>query len=186
MKTIKKIPAILVTLSTLLFCIYFISCKKTTDKCASIDCKNGGVCVNGTCSCATGYEGSDCSTLTKNAYLGTYNGNNFCSSNSAKLTTGSMVVTAGTGVNQIIINGIGKVEFGGSNYFVNLSATYQVYAFIDLNTKAITIPIQNDGTNQCQGTGSFLNNNTLALQYTTTNIPLASGIYSSVNFTGSK
>ncbi len=34
------------------------SCKK--DLCAGVSCLNGGVCVNGSCSCPTGFEGAAC------------------------------------------------------------------------------------------------------------------------------
>lgn len=40
--------------------IVFNSCKR--DPCDKIICKNGGVCVNGSCSCPLGYMGSDCGT----------------------------------------------------------------------------------------------------------------------------
>lgn len=40
-----------------------ISCKKTdsvVDPCSGISCQNGGTCLNGSCSCPTGYEGPAC------------------------------------------------------------------------------------------------------------------------------
>lgn len=40
----------------------YSGCTKSTDECENITCKNGGACVNGTCSCPTGYTGSRCET----------------------------------------------------------------------------------------------------------------------------
>ncbi|MCB9233141.1 MAG: calcium-binding EGF-like domain-containing protein [Bacteroidia bacterium] len=49
------------------------------DPCANTECLNGGSCVDGTCVCATGYEGSDCSTLSRAKLIGAYNVAETCS-----------------------------------------------------------------------------------------------------------
>lgn len=38
--------------------LYNTSCNK--DRCNNVTCQNGGTCVNGYCSCPTGYEGDNC------------------------------------------------------------------------------------------------------------------------------
>ncbi len=48
------------------------------NKCQDIECKNGGACVDGTCNCADGYSGSDCSTNISANFLGTYNVSEVC------------------------------------------------------------------------------------------------------------
>lgn len=48
----------------------FIASCGTTDKCEDLNCGANGVCVDGTCQCDVGYEGTDCSTLTRQKYLG--------------------------------------------------------------------------------------------------------------------
>ena len=42
------------------------------DKCKSIVCAYNGTCNNGTCSCATGYEGTRCETISREKYLGVW------------------------------------------------------------------------------------------------------------------
>lgn len=37
-------------------------CIKDTDKCDTVVCKNGGTCVNGSCSCPSDYTGANCET----------------------------------------------------------------------------------------------------------------------------
>ncbi|MEP7195412.1 MAG: calcium-binding EGF-like domain-containing protein [Saprospiraceae bacterium] len=46
----------------LVLLLFFQTCKKD-DPCSKLTCKNGGECIDGTCSCPTGYSGPDCSTL---------------------------------------------------------------------------------------------------------------------------
>ncbi len=56
-----------------------------TDKCKDVEC-NTGVCVDGTCECPDGYEGTNCEIQWSAKFVGTY--------------TGQDVVTGGTAGNQ--------------------------------------------------------------------------------------
>jgi len=42
------------------------------DKCKKVECLNNGICVEGTCDCATGFEGTDCAALSRDKFIGTY------------------------------------------------------------------------------------------------------------------
>ena len=42
------------------------------DKCKAITCAYGGVCTNGECTCATGYEGNQCEKVTRDKFTGTW------------------------------------------------------------------------------------------------------------------
>ncbi len=46
----------------LFMALAFAGCKKEPT-CGSVDCLNGGVCLNNTCYCPTGYGGQDCGTV---------------------------------------------------------------------------------------------------------------------------
>jgi hypothetical protein len=52
--------------------MFSASCSK--DSCESLQCKNGGTCAAGFCSCPTGYEGAECETKVTARYIGTYAG----------------------------------------------------------------------------------------------------------------
>lgn len=43
------------------------------DKCGIVVCNNGGVCVDGTCTCPTGYEGVSCSKVWYEKFAGRWN-----------------------------------------------------------------------------------------------------------------
>lgn len=45
-----------------------------TDKCKGVVCDNGGTCKDGLCDCLPGYEGNKCEILSRDKYLGTYEG----------------------------------------------------------------------------------------------------------------
>ena len=45
-----------------------------SDPCDDVDCGVNGTCVEGTCDCDEGYEGTFCETETRAKFLGTYSG----------------------------------------------------------------------------------------------------------------
>src|SRR4051812_21836804 len=51
-----------------IFSIGFFSCN--TDKCKTVVCANGGVCNRGTCICPSGYQGSNCETVSREKFTG--------------------------------------------------------------------------------------------------------------------
>ncbi len=50
--------------------IVYVSCNR--DKCKTIVCAHGGVCNSGGCICPSGYQGSNCETLSRNKFLGNW------------------------------------------------------------------------------------------------------------------
>lgn len=54
----------------------FSSCEQ--DSCTVLNCANGGQCVDGTCKCPSGYDGSECNTALSEKYAGVYEGTVRC------------------------------------------------------------------------------------------------------------
>jgi hypothetical protein len=79
----------------------FNSC--TTDACKDVVCQNAGVCEDGTCVCAVGYEGTNCQTLVRAKYLGSYNVNETCS---ASTDTYAITIAAGATDGSVTISNI--------------------------------------------------------------------------------
>lgn len=48
----------------------FISCNP--DACSDVVCNNGGTCTDGTCTCAVGFEGTNCDTESRTKLLGSF------------------------------------------------------------------------------------------------------------------
>ena len=49
---------------------FFSACgKKETSSCGSLICQNNATCINGTCNCPSGYEGTDCGIPNRNKFL---------------------------------------------------------------------------------------------------------------------
>ncbi len=72
--------------------VTYTSCTK--DECKDVVCQNGGTCISGTCSCPTGYEGSNCQTLSRDKFVGTYIGTEQCTSGTDAYT---IVLAASSG-----------------------------------------------------------------------------------------
>ncbi|MCF8451332.1 MAG: calcium-binding EGF-like domain-containing protein [Taibaiella sp.] len=50
--------------------VVYTSCNR--DKCKTIVCANGGVCNDGACTCASGYEGTNCEKVSRDKFLGNW------------------------------------------------------------------------------------------------------------------
>jgi hypothetical protein len=68
--SITSVLCIMIFMSTI-----FIGCEKKQtiiDPCQFLVCNYGGVCENGNCKCSAGFEGVDCSTKSRDKFLGTW------------------------------------------------------------------------------------------------------------------
>ena len=50
--------------------VTYTSCSK--DECKDVVCNNGGTCSGGSCLCPTGYEGTNCETLSATKFIGSW------------------------------------------------------------------------------------------------------------------
>jgi hypothetical protein len=76
MKLIKHIAlGGLLTVSAFTAVLY-TSCSK--DACKGVTCNNGGTCSGGNCTCTTGYEGTNCQTVSRDKFIGSYTGTEIC------------------------------------------------------------------------------------------------------------
>ena len=147
------LPVMALFATALIF--FYSSC--TTDPCKDVICLNDGVCNSGTCSCAAGYEGTDCSTLSRDKFIGTWNvvgnmaGANGAASGPDNYT--ATITASSTDVTKVLI-----ANMWGA--FTNATV-----ATIDGNT--ITIALQqpdNDGFT-VEGSGT-ISGTTISMQYT--------------------
>ena len=68
MKLFKHIAlAAILTVGAFSAVMYSSSCTK--DKCKDVTCQNGGVCSDGVCTCAIGYEGTNCETASRAKFV---------------------------------------------------------------------------------------------------------------------
>ncbi len=112
----KKFTYLLAGLMTISMLTLMPSCKK--DKCKDVTCQNGGTCneEDGSCICATGYEGANCETAMADKFVGNWKYNETCAG--ITVTDFTVVITK-NGPNKIQINGFGGIACGGSNILVN-------------------------------------------------------------------
>lgn len=136
----------------------FSSCEE--DPCKDVTCAATGTATesNGTCSCVcdSGYEGTDCSTLSRTKFIGTYTVADACSaSGSASYTV--VITASSTDETRVLI----------SNFWDSYAAN--VVASVDGNT--ITIANQDPDSDgyPVQGTGTYNTTaNTITINYTVT------------------
>jgi hypothetical protein len=187
-KQMKKANSILIVILISAACTFIVSlnsCKKTKLACDGVTCQNGGVCINGVCSCATGYEGSDCSTYKRDKFIATYNGNvEFNANSKYNLVSKSMSIAAGTGFNQITISNLG-IEIYSNQYDLSFANPATVNGIIDFSNNTINVPEQMDAAgNIYSGSGAILSDNKFTFTYYSINS--SNGYSISVRFTGTK
>ncbi len=127
--------------------VTFTACNK--DECKDVVCNNGGTCINGSCACATGYEGTNCSTNSASKVDGTYTCTETCQPPVTGGTWSSTVTVSSSDETNIVIS-----NFGNSNT--------NVTALVDVN--AITLNATDVNGSQVTGTGT-INGNVLTINY---------------------
>jgi hypothetical protein len=136
MKNFKFLTFAFFALMSLSTVVYMNSCK--TDPCKDVVCQNGGTCVDGTCSCLTGYEGTNCETELRSKFLVagasfTETGTTYSSFTSATTNgtnTYNMTISKGATVDVIMIENVGNYSCSSGTYSVaakmNSSTTFTI------------------------------------------------------------
>lgn len=108
--------------------VTYTSC--TPDKCKSVVCANGGVCNNGACLCASGYEGAQCEAVTRDKFTGNWN----VSETSSLTLANSKYVVAMT-------------DDGGNVSHVNMGNFYNYFTSVNAYVKGDTMYINQQTVN---------------------------------------
>ena len=150
MKKLSILTAGILIVFSLAIVTFYTSC---TDPCKDVTCLNAGTCVDGTCNCASGYEGDDCGTEVRTKFKGTWTASDACSLSG----TGSysVNVSSGSGIFDVKITNVW-------NAFVNATNATISGSTISIASQAP----DNDGFT-VSGTGTInTTGNSIAWQYT--------------------
>ena len=128
--------------------VTYTSCTK--DECKDVVCNNGGTCAGGSCSCPAGYEGTNCDSKTRDKFVGTWQGQDICTS---KTYTISLTIGASSDDVKVIVN-----NPGGFGTPINIQGTVT-------NSTSLAF------TNQNVGNGRILNGTMSFTGGTTTTLP---------------
>ncbi|MBP6456316.1 MAG: calcium-binding EGF-like domain-containing protein [Chitinophagaceae bacterium] len=106
----KKLTLIFSTLVIFMMSVTLLlnSCK---DPCKDIYCKNNGICRDGSCTCAKGYEGPFCQNKIYEKFIGTYEGSYRCNGSVPKIK--NLIVAPGDLGNKVLIYNL----FAQGEYF---------------------------------------------------------------------
>lgn len=154
MKSIRNIALSAILTVGAFGTVLYTSCNK--DACKSVVCNNGGTCVNGTCSCATGYEGTNCDTKSTTKFIGSWGVTETCGT--ATSTPYTVTITQDpSAANKVIVTNLG-------NYGCTVGGQIQWNGTV--NAAQLTI---NDSkcTYQLNATGNY-NNGVITFTYTAT------------------
>lgn len=152
MKSIRNIAFTAILTLGAFTAITYTACTK--DECKGVECINGGSCVDGTCACPTGYEGTNCEKLSRDKFIGTWSGTDECDDNT-KFTITLKVGTATNAVNALVENIAG---FG-----TNITVTGNVSATNKLSFTNVSV----GGGRTLTGTMTF-SGNSMTFEYTVT------------------
>lgn len=141
--------------------VTYTSCNK--DACKDVTCQNGGTCNDGNCTCPTGYEGTNCQTLSRDKFVGTYIGTEACTIGSDNY---SVTLAAASNALQLTYSNL---------YNQNFTATCNMAA-----TDSFTFSGSQSGAT-FSGSGRLVSN-TLTVHYSIVN----GAVSNSCVFTGTK
>ncbi len=128
----------------------WLSCTKNI--CASTTCYNGGVCNNGKCTCATGYEGANCNTASRQKFIYNWDQIGSDTSTTGATQTYALDITTGDDITSLQI-----INF--DNYF-----TVPVTANVS-SADMLNIPYQVVQGYTISGSIIYLSNGNLSVSY---------------------
>lgn len=181
MQKLKSLAVILLLVFGSSSILYLNSCKK--DACEKVTCQNGGVCVNGSCSCTQGYEGKNCETKSIDKYAGKYSGSEYYYLNSSGVVAAQSIIVETMSMNQIKISGMPLYSYNFSGSLDN-NANKTIYANVNLNDLTFQIPAQFVDGNIYMGDGAILADNKISWRCSIQETQKTYSIY--VTFSGSK
>ena len=123
----------------------------SNDKCRTVNCVNGGVCADGACTCAPGYQGPLCETRSRDRYIKTWTV--WDSGSIAPIMIYNITITADSLLTNIKIQNL-------YNYF-----TLPVSGTINNIDDSLSIPVQTLMARQVQGTGGYDTSSRIYLYY---------------------
>ncbi|HYV90437.1 MAG TPA: hypothetical protein VE978_01585 [Chitinophagales bacterium] len=152
MKKISMIGISFLGMVAVVTVMFFNAC--TSDPCKDVNCGANGNCVDGTCICDVGYEGTGCTTLSRDKFVSVWNSiNNSCIGGQS---TGQLTVTAGSTALDMNLSNFGHLICGAGAIIVSATITGET---------TFEIPTQVVCGTTYSGSGS-LNGNQLDISYT--------------------
>ena len=121
------------------------------DACEDVNCLNEGVCETGDCVCADGFEGPNCATEQRQAFVGTYSAADECDLGSFSYNVS--ISADSEAKTEITLNNIGDFNFDITGV---------------VNGTSVTITDQMSNGSTINGTGQ-LTDGTLIINYTLVN-----------------
>lgn len=143
MKSLKRIALSALLTFSAFGAVLYTSCNK--DECKDVVCQNGGTCTGGTCTCTSGYEGTNCETAVRTKFIKQWSASDKEATTSVTVPTYVSAIVSGTTIVDI------KISKFSNEFFAN-----DVVATVSGNT--ISVASQqpdNDGYYITTGTGTY-------------------------------
>lgn len=109
MKSLKQIAFGLILTVSAFGATLYTSCNK--DKCKDVVCQNGGTCSEGTCTCVTGYEGTNCETAMRAKFVKTWSASDKEATTTTTVPTYISAIVAGSTVTDVKISNFSNAFF---------------------------------------------------------------------------
>ncbi|MBS1773217.1 MAG: calcium-binding EGF-like domain-containing protein [Bacteroidetes bacterium] len=151
MKLIRNIALSVMLTIGAFSAVTYMACNK--DACKNVVCNNGGTCVNGTCSCPTGFYGATCDSLVRNKFLGSWSGADVCGSGTYNI---ALTIGSSSGAINALVNNPGG--FGGTVQITGTVTSSNALSFTNASV---------GGGRTLTGTMTF-NGNNMTFAYTVT------------------